>query len=87
MLLRVSQKLKGSQVPDLGKVSPCPRCSPEIAHVNLLSGLDSESQSDCFGDGDQRRSTRVAVHGQSAVRTLTLDACSLGNLGDALSLG
>ena len=29
----------------------------------------------------------VALDGQSAVKTLTLDACSLGNFGDALSLG
>jgi hypothetical protein len=39
-----------SRTPESCRLAP--RCSPEIAHVNLLSGLDSESQSDGFGDGD-----------------------------------
>jgi len=38
-------------------------------------------------NGDQRKETRIATHRKRAVKALTLDTGSLGNVGDTLRLG
>jgi len=53
---------------------------------NLGSGLDRQFEADCPRDCDQGGESRVPVHRQRAVETLTLDPCCFGNLGDALRL-
>jgi hypothetical protein len=67
-----------------------PRCivvGPKSVKTHLLSRFDCESQPNGFSHRDQSGQARVAVDRQSAVKTLTLDASSLGNFGDALGLG
>jgi hypothetical protein len=41
---------------------------------------------DYLGDGDWGGQTRVAVHGQSSIKALALDAGSLGEVGNSLVL-
>jgi hypothetical protein len=53
----------------------------------LMSRFHRESEPNCFGDGNQRGQTRVAIRRQRAVQTLALDASGLGDLGYTLRLG
>ena len=69
------------------------------AHAGRVSSREMPGNQDAdlvYSWGRQHRWARYREHpldqrgamdGQSAVKTLTLDACSLGNFGDALSLG
>src|SRR6266852_5589572 len=61
----------------------CARSGDCAPHRQLSSGLDSESQTDGFGDRDEIGQPRIAASRQRPIEALTLDASSLGDFGDS----